>query len=153
MGRLDRLISLVLLQAAVQGAYFKSVSRVQTHSEAILALGGCDREHQICMEKFDGVSGAATDLHYCMSKFGLIFKVAYSYGCRSWVATSVMLPLVLSGGPAGEGAAAVGRLAGEVGRVRYGMDVMVEMLVANGVKRPAISYQSLQLCSSFPSSR
>jgi ABC-type uncharacterized transport system fused permease/ATPase subunit len=125
-------IELIRKQSAVQGAYFKSVSRVQTHSEAILALNGCDREHEICRDKFGGVSDAATELFKCMSKFGLIFKVAYSYGCRSWIATSVMLPLVLSGGPVGDGAAAMGRLGGEVGQVRYGMDIMVEMLVANG---------------------
>ena len=56
-------------------------------------------------------------------------QVAYTYGCRSWIATAVMIPLIRRGG-GGEGGEA--RLAAEVGETRYGMDMMVEMLIANG---------------------
>ena len=115
-------------QAMVQGKYFKTVSRVQTHSEAIYALNGGEREHAIVNKKFEGVEGAATKLYQALSRFGLIFKVAYTYGCRSWIATAVMIPII-SSGSAGSGA---DRLAAEVGETRYGMDMMVEMLVANG---------------------
>jgi ABC-type uncharacterized transport system fused permease/ATPase subunit len=115
-------------QAMVQGKYFKTVSRVQTHSEAIHALNGGAREHAIVNKKFEGVEGAATALYEALSKFGLIFKVAYTYGCRSWIATAVMIPII-SSGSAGSG---TDRLVAEVGETRYGMDMMVEMLVANG---------------------
>ena len=66
-------------QAVVQGRYFKTVSRVQTHSEAIYALNGGSREHTIVKEKFEGVEGAATALYRCLSKFGLIFKVIHPF--------------------------------------------------------------------------
>ena len=115
-------------QAMVQGKYFKTVSRVQTHSEAIYALNGGEREHAIVNKRFEGVEGAATKLYQALSRFGLIFKVAYTYGCRSWIATAVMIPII-SSGSTGSG---TDRLAAEVGETRYGMDMMVEMLVANG---------------------
>eukprot|EP00039_Didymoeca_costata_P000030 m.43872 g.43872 ORF g.43872 m.43872 type:complete len:1317 (-) comp10017_c0_seq2:599-4549(-) len=99
-------------------------SRIQTHSEAITALNGFPREKEILQEKFSGVRKAMEDLHLTNSKFGLIFKLFYTYGCRSWMTSFMMLPVLML--------AKQGVLADEVSAMRYSWHMMIEMLVANG---------------------
>ena len=81
-------------KAVAESGFFQGASRIQTHSEAIAALGGATRERQILEEKFGKVEGATLLLHRGLSKFGLIFKLAYTYGCRSWLTSFMMLPVL-----------------------------------------------------------
>ena len=113
-------------QASLQGSYFKAMTRVSTHSEAILALDGSKREQEICNRKFERLERASTDLHICIARFGAIFKLAYTFGCSSWISTCVMIPIISRNSAGGVG------LRSEVGAILYGMDVMTETLIANG---------------------
>ena len=72
-------------QAYAESLYSGAVSRAKTHSEAITALGGAEREEAILQKQFSYVEGATQALHRAQSKFGLTFKLAYTYGCRSWM--------------------------------------------------------------------
>ena len=76
-------------------------------------------------------SGASGDLHAALSKFGLVFKLAYTYGCRSWITAFVMAPFL--------GTKRNGDAAKEVAELRYSIELMIEMLVANGSVLPLIS--------------
>lgn len=65
-----------------------------SHGEAVVSLGGASREKSILDGLFDRVNTATLALHRGTSFFGLVFKIAYSYGCRTWLTCFVMLPPV-----------------------------------------------------------
>lgn len=112
-------------KAVAESGFFQGASRIQTHSEAIAALGGSSREREILKEKFQKVEGATLSLHRGLSKFGLIFKLAYTYGCRGWLTSFMMLPLLNS-------MRAPESMATELSTMKHTWQVMIEMLVANG---------------------
>jgi ABC-type uncharacterized transport system fused permease/ATPase subunit len=93
--------------------------------KAITALGGHAREEEIVNQNLEKVTAATNGVHEGNSKFDLIFKLFYTYGCRSWMTTFMMVPILTSG-------AQVGAVAGEVAAMRYSWHMMIEMLVANG---------------------
>jgi ABC-type uncharacterized transport system fused permease/ATPase subunit len=82
--------------AAVQGGFTNATSRIRTHAESIAALGGDRVEKEILTGLFSKVSGASHELHRGLSKFGLVYKLAYTYGCRAMLQTFVMYPLAAS---------------------------------------------------------
>eukprot|EP01062_Namystynia_karyoxenos_P072660 TRINITY_DN68_c0_g3_i2.p1 TRINITY_DN68_c0_g3~~TRINITY_DN68_c0_g3_i2.p1 ORF type:complete len:1220 (+),score=308.01 TRINITY_DN68_c0_g3_i2:62-3661(+) len=113
-------------QAAAQGGYFKAASKIQTHCEAIAALDGTDLEGQLLGEAFGSVASAQMDVHRTVHKRELIFKVAYSYGCRSWIQAFILLP-VLRRGPG-----ATQTVPQIMAEMREGVELMIEMLIGNG---------------------
>jgi len=110
-------------QTAAVGSFYNTANRVTTHGEAISSLRGADVEKEILSSKFDAVKSSMRALNNANSKFGLIFKLAYTYGCRSWIMSFIMLPVVQSA------ATSVGE---EVSSIQYTLSMMWEMLVANG---------------------
>lgn len=56
---------------------------MQTHSEAITALGGHEREEEILSGKLKKLTAATKDVHVGNSKFDLIFKLFYTYVTKS----------------------------------------------------------------------
>ena len=53
-----------------QGGFYKAISRLQTHSEAVAALKGAPLEEEILLEKFAKVSSSTDKLHAALSRFG-----------------------------------------------------------------------------------
>ena len=45
---------------------------------------------------------ATSNLNWILSKRGLIFKLAFQYGCRTWIQSFVMLPLLWSAQAGGD---------------------------------------------------
>lgn len=118
-------------KAIAGGMYAKAATRLQTHSESIVALGGNAREKEILSETFSKVEEAQSNLHSTKSKFDLIFKLAYTYGCRSWITSFMMLPTLLS--PPSLASQGDSDLMGaEIGAIRSNWQFLLEMLVANG---------------------
>ena len=109
-------------QAVEVGKYRQAASRVQSHAEAIVSADGTQREAEILAEKFGNTLQVQKDLKWTISKFELIFKVAYSYGCRSWMAAFTMAPLLNS---------ATGTV-GKVTTIINSLNYIMEALVANG---------------------
>ena len=112
-------------KAGAESGFRKAASRVQTHSEAITALGGHAREEDILSGKLKKLTKATKDVHVGNSKFDLIFKLFYTYGCRSWMTTFMMIPILNSD-------ATSSVLTEDVAAMRYSWHMMIEMLVANG---------------------
>eukprot|EP01063_Lacrimia_lanifica_P036441 TRINITY_DN7231_c0_g3_i1.p1 TRINITY_DN7231_c0_g3~~TRINITY_DN7231_c0_g3_i1.p1 ORF type:complete len:1372 (+),score=583.24 TRINITY_DN7231_c0_g3_i1:70-4116(+) len=107
-----------------QQGYFKALTRIQTHGEAISALKGRETEQSILSKAYEKVEQSALELNHATSKHELVFKVAYVYGCRSWV-RSFMLAPILNGNA---GNSTVDALVG----VREASEIMMEMLIGNG---------------------
>lgn len=114
-------------KAVKEGVFNKGVSRTINHSEAIVALDGGNREKVILNNLFNGVHEAGNNLSWILSKRGLIFKLAYTYGCRTWIQSFVMLPLLWSAQAGGSE-----QFSSKYGNMRYSWQMMIEMLVANG---------------------
>ena len=111
-------------QARAVGSYFSSVTRVQTHGEAIAALGGANLERAIVESKFASVAEAKRSVHRALTKFQVIFKLAYTYGSRTWIGSMVMWPLLTRSSRAS--------VAEEVSELRVVRQIMINMLIANG---------------------
>lgn len=111
-------------QAKKQGAFFSAVSRVQTHAESIAALDGSTREETIVLNRFSKVRYSTEALNYALSKFGLIFKVAYTNGSASCLPAFLMLPFLNSPGAVNVETA--------VAEMEFSTRLMMEMLIANG---------------------
>ena len=114
-------------QAASVGAFYRSVTRTQTHGEAIAALGGSSVEKVQVLAKFGAVSGAARSVFNATSKFGLIFKMAYLYLPRAFMSAMVQYPSLALEAPVSMSA-----IGSELGGFREVGSVLLEMLVANG---------------------
>ena len=105
-----------------QGAYSSAIARIQQNAEAISALDGQNVETAILGEQYEKVSGAAMELHKTVSKREMIVNVAYIYGCRSWIQSFVLLP-VLDG---------VFNSTDALVHYKSSTELMWEMLIANG---------------------
>lgn len=114
-------------QAAQLASFAGAVSRVQTHAEAIAALGGAEAEEQLVARRFSGVSAAQVAVNRATSSFGLTFKLAYLYVPRALMSALILSPLLTS-----SSSAATGSLAEVVGEFRETGVLLLEMLVANG---------------------
>eukprot|EP00041_Stephanoeca_diplocostata_P005046 m.55299 g.55299 ORF g.55299 m.55299 type:complete len:1330 (+) comp15539_c0_seq7:165-4154(+) len=111
-------------KAASESNFTLGAARMQTHAEAIVALHGASREKTILDGLFEKVHAATKDLHNSTSTFGLIFKVAYTYGCRSWLSIFVMLPALYD--------RSKNSMSIRYAATQSTWQVMLEMLVANG---------------------
>jgi len=111
-------------KAAAESGFNRGISRLMTHSEAVMSLSGDAREMDILEGLHDKVHTATVGLHRGTSLFGLIFKIAYSFGCRTWLTCFVMLPPPI--------AVAVADIPAFYATTRFSLQVMLEMLVANG---------------------
>jgi ABC-type uncharacterized transport system fused permease/ATPase subunit len=111
--------------AAAESMFSKIVSRTQTHAESIAALGGASQEKAIVLKSFHGVTNVIDDVNYAQSKYGAIFKLAYTYGCRSWILWFLMLPVVTSPKDST-------KAAGEMGQYKLLTEYLVESLVSTG---------------------
>lgn len=124
------------------GQYRRAASRVQSHAEAIIAAGGTEREADILDEKFEGTIQVQKDLQWVMSKFQLIFKVAYSYGCRAWMGAFGMAGLMSVTGMS---------QAAQIALVSETNVCILESLIANGkiLTMHAQQQQMFLRCRSF----
>eukprot|EP01064_Diplonema_japonicum_P038951 TRINITY_DN9638_c0_g1_i1.p1 TRINITY_DN9638_c0_g1~~TRINITY_DN9638_c0_g1_i1.p1 ORF type:complete len:1224 (+),score=388.39 TRINITY_DN9638_c0_g1_i1:499-4170(+) len=111
-------------QKAAEGGYHKATKRIQTHSEAIAALDGTETEAAILSNSYKKVTGAAQDLNKASSLHDLVFKVFYTYGCRSWIQSFILYPVLKRTDAA--------TLGGLVSDTSHSSELMIEMLVGNG---------------------
>ena len=112
-------------KAASQGSYNKAIARIQQNAEAISALNGSEKEKAILAKSYSKVTGTTLDLHKGNSKHELVFKVAYVYGCKSWIQSFVLYPILQAAGNASDN---VGALVG----FKNSVEIMTEMLIGNG---------------------
>jgi ABC-type uncharacterized transport system fused permease/ATPase subunit len=110
--------------AIAQGGYSQSVSRLRNQGECVAALGGDAVERSILDSRMGGVGNAQAAVHAALNRFGLTFKMAYVYGCRSWMTSFVMLPFMRA-----EAASHQGQ---EISSMRHTLGLLMEMLIANG---------------------
>jgi hypothetical protein len=57
-------------------------------------LNGAEIEQTQTEKAFGNVSGNARTLYKTLSKFGVIFKMAYIYGSRAWLMSFIMYPVI-----------------------------------------------------------
>jgi len=82
--------------SAAEGAYFKSVARVQSYAESIVALGGTAVEKSIVKDKFSSVHSCVVGLNKALFKFGFVFKSTYVLAYKT-VALPVFIDYVMRG--------------------------------------------------------
>ena len=113
--------------AMLQSAFRSRASLVQRHCEAIAALDGAETERRELGSRFDRVLSKTTETNRAMSKFGIIFKFAYSYGSRPFMTLLTLAPILL------EKTRGRGLNDGEtIVRYRNLLAIIIEALVGNG---------------------
>jgi ABC-type uncharacterized transport system fused permease/ATPase subunit len=93
----------------------------------VAALDGSALECEILLRQFAKKEAATSERDLAVSKFGLVFKLAYTYGCRSWITSFMMLPVLRA-----KASTAVGTMGSEIAQIQFSWQLMIEMLVANG---------------------
>lgn len=112
---------------AADTEYSAAASRLQSHAESVVALGGTECEAGIMAKKFDQTHKAGSNLMWSSCKFDFIFKLAYLSGSRCWMPWFVLLK-----GLASEAAATTAVAALEVSDARKTFAVLLEQCIATG---------------------
>ncbi|KAJ9443975.1 ABC transporter D family member 1 [Diplonema papillatum] len=110
-----------------QGSYVSGTTRMQANAEAIAALNGAATEAKILDNAFTKVSAASVELSRTKARHDTIFSIAYTHGCRSWIQSIILLP-ILNRALAGSSSSVAGLVATAEENSRF----MLEMLIGNG---------------------
>ena len=82
--------------ARATSAYKRRAADVQRHAEAVAALDGAEAELAELRSGFGSVLDKTTETNRAMSKFGLTYKLAYTYGLRPFLMLTGLAPMLLA---------------------------------------------------------